>query len=376
MRHAFLFGSNIFKLGRCGTKAENEAYGKHFSELLNYATAPFYWWSYEKEEGKPDYDATDRIVSWCRRHRIEVKGHPLMWNWVDPKWLPDDSAKVRQLQLDRIAACVKRFRSGIAYWDVVNEATQFDRPNCLKQAPKLTAAVNEIGRMAFVRQAFETARRANPAATLIINDYVTDQRYIDQVISQLVDANGRRLYDVIGIQCHQHGGAWSAKQTWEICERFAKFGVPLHFTEATILSGRPGWDLCTTQPGFDWASTPEGEARQAREVVRFYTVLFSHPAVEAITWWDFTDQGAWQQAPAGFLRRDMTPKPAYEELRKLIRGRWWTRVEVTTDAEGRARIRAMCGQYRVTARRDDRVMSMTFVVRKGVENRLELRLRD
>ena len=54
-------------------------------------------------------------------------------------------------------------------------------------------------------------------------------------------------------------------------------------------------------------------------------MLFSHPAVAAVTWWDFTDQDAWQQAPAGLVRDDMSPKPAYEQLRSLIKGKWWTK---------------------------------------------------
>ena len=87
----------------------------------------------------------------------------------------------------------------------------------------------------------------------------------------------------------------------------------LHRVEIRILSGDRQWE----KKG-DWPSTPEGEAYQAQEAARIYTLLFSHPAVEAITWWDFSDRQAWQHAPAGLLRSDMTPKPAYDELKKLL----------------------------------------------------------
>ncbi|MCD6507549.1 hypothetical protein J7M22_13115 [Candidatus Poribacteria bacterium] len=50
-------------------------------------------------------------------------------------------------------------------------------------------------------------------------------------------------------------------------------------------------------------------------------MLFSHPSVEAITWWDFSDRGAWQGTAAGFLRKDMSPKPAYERLTELVKGK-------------------------------------------------------
>jgi len=341
-RHAFLFGSNIFMLGRYPRERLNQEYGKRFAELLNYATLGFYWASYEPERGRPDYERTEQTVRWCKEHNVGCKGHPLAWNWADPKWLPDDLDEVIRLQMQRITDIMSRFKD-IRYWDVVNEATHHDRPDFLKRSPRLSAAITRTGVPAFVQQAFKTARKANPEAALIINDYRTDEAFIDKVISKLVDEDGRPLHDVIGIQCHQHGGAWSTKHTWEICERFAKFDKPLHFTEATIISG----DVRHRQ-GAPWESTPEGEKRQAEEVVRFYTVLFSHPAVEGITWWDFSDAGAWQGAPAGFLRKDMTPKPAYDALKGLIKGKWWTTTEAAVDKDGQARFRGFYGDYRIT----------------------------
>ncbi len=164
---------------------------------------------------------------------------------------------------------------------------------------------------------------------------------------------------MIGIQCHQHENVWSPEKTWDICERFAKVGKPLHFTGATILSGQPGWESKQQNPRFDWASTPEGEQRQAEEVAQFYTILFSHPAVQAITWWDFSDQGAWQQAPAGLVRADMTPKPAYDALMKLIKGEWWTRAEARVSHPGAAKFHGFYGDYKVSVDEQGRELSGT-----------------
>jgi GH35 family endo-1,4-beta-xylanase len=178
----------------------------------------------------------------------------------------------------------------------------------------------------------------------VINDYCTDPGY-ERVIEKLVDDQGRRLYDVIGIQSHQHSGTWSNRRIWEVCQRFARFGVPLHFTESTILSGARQWQH---PKGGSWPTTAEGEAYQAREAARFYTMLFSHPAVQAITWWDFSDRQAWMGAPAGLVRGDMTPKPAYDALMKLIHGTWWTHASLDAGADGTAGLRSYLGQYRVT----------------------------
>lgn len=97
-------------------------------------------------------------------------------------------------------------------------------------------------------------------------------------------------------------------------------------------------------------SKPEAEKVQAREAVRFYTVAFSHPAVEAITWWDFCD---WSDSGSaqGLLRKDMSAKPVYDALKRLIKGRWWTETRLETGADGRASFRGFLGDYRVRVTR-------------------------
>jgi len=366
-RHAFLFGSNIFMWGRCGDEKLEAAYRERFAELLNYATLPFYWASYERRQGEPIHAYVEEVAGWCKEHGIACKGHPLAWNSADPPWLPDDLEEIRRLQMARIEDCVSHFRGLIDRWDVVNEATHFDRDEFVRhRAPKHSAMWAKVGQMEFTRQCFLHARKAGPHATLLINDYRTDPAY-ERVIEQLVDGDGKPMYDVIGIQSHMHGGAWPTGKIWEVCERFARFGVPLHFTETTILSGDRTWDK---PRGADWRSTPEGEVYQAEHVVRFYTMLFSHPAVEAITWWDFADLGSWKNAPAGFLRRDMSPKQSYFELFKLIKDKWWTRTRLETGEDGTAGFRGFLGEYRIMVTSAGKKQAeATFPLKRDAENR-------
>ena len=148
-----------------------------------------------------------------------------------------------------------------------------------------------------------------------------------------------------------HQGYWGPFVAWNTCERFAKFGKPIHFTELTIISGDRKPDQRWHGARYDdWLSTPEGEARQAQQVAEFYTILFSHPAVHAITWWDFADRDAWLGAPAGLIGKDMKPKPAHEALMKLIKDQWWTKeVRAKTDAKGQVTFRGFLGEYAVDA---------------------------
>ncbi len=359
-RHHFLFGCNIFKLHRCRTPEEGARYAERFAALLNFATLPFYWWMYERRRGETIEATIAENAAWCRGHGITTKGHPLAWNFVDPPWMKDiPQEDVMRLQMGRISQCVSRFKGEIDIWDVVNEATHYDRAELLHDSPKLSEAIRQAGVGEYVRRAFRAAREAHPGAMLLINDYRTDPKYQTSVLDELADDGKRPLYDAIGIQSHMHGGPWPAAKTWEVCDRFAKYGKPLHFTETTLVSG--------PKAPVGWFTTAEGEARQAEQVRDFYTLLFSHPAVRAITWWDLTDQGAWQQAPAGLIREDMSPKPAYDVLMELIKGTWWTRAEAKAAPDGTATFDGFFGDYEVAAEIAGRRLTARFTHAKAGE---------
>ncbi len=252
-----------------------------------------------------------------------------------------------------------QFAGLIDRWDVVNEATVSDRVD-----NGVGHWVKRDGDGAVVGEALAWAREANPGALLLYNDFNVGDDF-EKLVEDLLAAGAP--IDAIGIQSHMHGGEWPIARVWEVCEEYARFGKPLHFTELTVLSGEHGWNR--EQP---WPSTAEGEARQADYVEKVYTVLFSHPAVEAITWWDFMD-GAWQGAPAGLVRADLTPKPAYERLRKLIRDEWWTSAEARTDAAGEARFRGFLGRYRIVVTTASGEAERQLDLRRAAQNVIEVR---
>lgn len=344
VRHKFLFGCNAYALGRCGSDDKNRLYADFFAALLNYATLPFYWGSYESEQGRTNEARIRKMAEWCRQNGIHTKGHPLCWHEVEPEWLtPQPPDRVDTLQMERIHRDVTAFVGLIDTWDVVNEAVVMPGHEGGKKA--IPTLCRDLGQVVLIGKCFAEARKANPRATLLLNDYVTDQRF-EKLIEDCIKADV--TIDAIGIQSHMHRGYRGAKWVWETCERFAGSGKPLHFTELTILSGKLKTDNDWQSHTPGWNSTPEGEELQAIQTVEIYRVLFSHPAVEAITWWDFSDLNAWQGAPAGLVRKDMTPKPAYKSLANLIKGKWWTGpLRLRTDGAGKVTFRGYLGDYRI-----------------------------
>jgi GH35 family endo-1,4-beta-xylanase len=210
-----------------------------------------------------------------------------------------------------------------------------------------------------VRDAFETARAADPSAQLVLNDFDLSRAY-EHLIEDVLEA-GIPL-DAIGLQTHMHQGFRGEDELEMLTRRFGRFGLPLQFTETTLVSG----DLMPARivdlndyHRDDWPSTPEGEERQADEIVRHYRTLVTSPAVESITYWGLSDAGAWLGAPAGLVRADGTHKPAYDALRSLIRGEWWVDPTVLrTDGDGILEIVGWFGDYQVTV--DGRVVDVSL----------------
>ena len=336
--HQFLFGCGAFdavEMMKTQDEGEKEFLRERMEKwlkLFNYGTLPFYWGRYEPEEGKTAYPETIAAAKWLHEKGVQVKGHPLCWHTACAPWLMQYSnEEILRRQIERIRRDVGAFRGVISLWDVINEVVimpVFDRYD-----NAITRICRELGRTGLVKEVFAAAKETDPDAMLLINDFNTSPKY-EQLIEDLLEADVP--VSAIGIQSHQHQGYWGAEKLNDVLERFSRFGLPIHFTENTLISGElmPPHivDLNDWQVD-EWPSTPEYEERQAREISEMYTILFSHPLVEAITTWDFND-GCWLKAPSGFVHEDNSEKPSYHALKKLIHEDWETHETLVTDEEG------------------------------------------
>ena len=349
--HEFLFGCGAFDAVPLANddivSSEKMLFEKRFEKwltLFNAGTLPFYWGRFEPEKGKTQTKQLMAAATWLKEKGVKVKGHPLCWHTSTAPWLMDmTNEDILKAQLSRIKRDVTEFKGIIDMWDVINEVVIM--PIFDKYDNGITRVCKQIGRIPLIREVFAAAREANPHATLLLNDFNTSISY-EILIEGCLEAG--IPIDVIGIQSHQHQGYWGLDKTMEILERFSHFGLPIHFTENTLISGNlmpPEIVDLNDYQVKEWPSTPEGEERQAREIVQLYETLFAHPLVESVTAWSIVD-GKWLGAPAGLIREDNTSKPSYDELLRLVKNEWWTKLTVITDENGQAEITGFLGDYK------------------------------
>lgn len=368
--HEFLFGCGAFDfVGKAKLELDDNAnpaiLAKYkditdkWLKVFNYGTLPFYWGRFEIEEGQPQTANRMAAAKYLKAHDKEVKGHPLCWHTVCADWLLKyDNKTILEKQLGRIQREVEGFKGIIDKWDVINEVVimpVFDRYD-----NAITRLCKELGQVGIVKTMFDQCVKCNPEGTFLINDFNMSEKYAD-LIERCLDAGVR--IDTIGLQSHQHQGYWGREKLEEVLARFEKFGIPIHFTENTLVSGPliPEHIVDLNDWHYnDDDSKPEFEERQKNQMIEMIRILFEeHPLVKAHTSWDFMD-GMWLNAPSGVLRRDGSEKPVYTALDNLINKEYHTEENVKTDGNGNVKVAGFKGKYVLETLNGEKVMDITL----------------
>lgn len=365
--HEFLFGCGAFDfVEKAKLEAENnnpEAIAKYktitdkWLKVYNYGTLPFYWGGFEPEEGKPQTDSRMTAAKYLKANGKEIKGHPLCWHTGCCDWLLKyDNKTILEKQLGRIQREVEGFKGIIDKWDVINEVVImpiFDRYD-----NAITRLCKELGQVGIVKAMFDQCVKYNPEGTFLINDFNMSEKYAE-LIERCLDAGVR--IDTIGLQSHQHQGYWGREKLEEVLARFEKFGIPIHFTENTLVSGPliPPHIVDLNDWHYeDDDSKPEFEERQKDQMTEMIRILFEeHPLVTAHTSWDFMD-GMWLNAPSGVLRRDLSEKPLYTALDNMINKEWHTEENIKTDDNGNVTVKGFKGTYVIETLNGEKIMDL------------------
>jgi len=344
LTHDFKYGANLFMLDEFPSDEQNQAYRQLFAEAFNIATLPFYWNALEPEQGKPRFakdspkvyrrPAPDLCLEYCEANGIEPKAHCLNYAFFTPAWARGEVNQEKRLLDKRFRELAERYAGRIPSWEVTNEAYwglhRQNFPNFYDQPD-------------FVEWSFAAAQRHFPTNRLIVNDggffaksFFHGNRSRNYMLVERAIRNGARI-DTIGMQYHQFHSAeeelektcYDPETLYEVMDCYAALGRNLQITEITI-------------PAYTY--TAEDEEIQAEILRHLYGIWFSHPAMEAIIYWNLIDGFAHGTPPGdmtggenhfrgGLLRYDFAPKPSYTLIKELFGKTWRTNLKLQTQTD-------------------------------------------
>ena len=292
-------------------------------------------------------------MEYCEKNGILPKLHCLVYDEWTPDWainlpLPELKKKYEK----RFREIVERYSGRMYEFEVINEVLRLK-----KDGYRLSAEPDVIA------WAFGLAREYFPNETLLINEAAmlpwmcTEDPYyllirdnlqkgvpIDKIVMQ------NQLYTGVGAH------------TPEEYERDIRNGVPVSdpaniFRGLDVMAslGLPLEIGEVTVPTF--GETEEDEQLQADMLRLWYSIWFSHPAVESVLYWNtpegyahsFNDNWVENRVRGGLFHHDLTPKKSALMLKKLFDEEWHTEGEYVTDTDGILEFRGFFGKYDIAA---------------------------
>jgi endo-1,4-beta-xylanase len=305
-----LVGAAVYSSGLASDPTYAGAAGRHF----NYLTAEWEmkWDPVQKIPGVFDFSGGDAVVAFAESRGMRVKGHALVWHGATPSWVEALSPPELRIALeDHIRTVAGHYRGRVYAWDVVNEAIDDSVPGL-----RSTVFSRGLGRD-YVAEAFRLARRADPDAELVYNDYGGEglNRKSDDVYALVKDLKQRGLVDGVGLQMHISAAGFPAVADIQAnIQRLADLGLQVNLSEM---------DVRIRDAAGDTATRLQRQRQVYRDVVAACVAV---PRCEAVTLWGFTDAHSWIDGAFGaddplVFDEQYRAKPAFFGLEDALLGR-------------------------------------------------------
>lgn len=284
------------------------------------------WEVVQPNEGEFNFELADKIVDFAKANGMTLTGHTFVWHSQTPDWVfggPDGKPASRELLLERlrrhIQTIMTRYKGVISTWDVANElASDEDGKSPYRQSRWIEVLGSEV-----VAKAFEFAHEADPAATLLYNDYGIEAGPKHERAMQILKDLSKAKAPISGIGLQSHISIFypPVPEIEKSIRNFARLGLQVHITELDM-SVYPGFDeeKRNLYPDSCPPNLLKQQADRYRELFRMFRRNKSH--IARVTFWNVHDGVSWlNQFPVPNRRNhpllwnsDLQPKPAYEAV--------------------------------------------------------------
>lgn len=296
------------------------------------------WPFIEHKEGELCLDAADNLIAFAQKNKQKVLGHTLLFNrnknypaWVFMAGDRKASAHLVEKKLrTHIDTLMKKYKGKIYAWDVVNEAVEEKEPYYRE-----TDWFKTFGKE-FVPMAFRMAKKADPGALLIYNDFrVEVPRKLEQVLLLLDELKEKSaLPDVVGIQGHWEIDDVPFEHIEKAILALHEKGVRISITELDIdmMSRKKYWNMETRpeavkQNPYTDRCPADVLKRQAEQYAELFRLFVKHKEkMERVTFWGFTDGISWLNTwpwkrtnHALLFDRNAEPKPAFYAIADVLK---------------------------------------------------------
>lgn len=235
------------------------------------------------QAGPKRFESADRLLQFCAKNKIPMRGHCLIWNeWV-PSWIRNMSASERRSFFDEyIEEVVGHYAGRLQSWDIVNEPfwPGHKAPGGYRLGPWYDAFGTD-----YVRRAFERAAAVDRNTKFVLNEAQTERdddvgRTVREGLLRLVDElkdAGVPLH-AVGLQGHlqpryPHDPARFADFVHALAER----KVDIYITEFDVRDDTFPDDI------------PTRDAMIAETGEKFLNTVLRIPAVKMVIAWQLAD---------------------------------------------------------------------------------------
>lgn len=255
----------------------------------------------------------DTYLKFTKENKMSLKWHTFIWHAQNPAFVSNITKKEDAIAImtETITTVMQKYKGIIFEYDVANEILNED--GTMRESFWYKVVGED-----YIDIAFNIARKADPTARLILNEYSNEYMghpKADGFYNLVKGMVERKVpIDAVGLQLHLMAEfPLNEKALTDNVRRFKDLGIDVIFSEVDVRIKDP--------------STPEKVKMQADIYKGLMKIALAEPNVKGFIVWGLADKNSWiprsfpGYGTAHLYDNNFKPKPIYDELVAMIKAK-------------------------------------------------------